>query len=165
MANISWGNLLFGFSGRINRAKWWLTILITVIISVVVQIIVGISETIGGILALIGFIATLWIGLAAAAKRLHDLNRTAAWLVVFYGVPILLLIVLIAYAGMSLGTALLTGGVENLDTSALVGLGGFAIIIIALVLGIGIWSLIWLGCLRGTVGPNQYGPDPLEGRV
>jgi uncharacterized membrane protein YhaH (DUF805 family) len=28
-----------------------------------------------------------------------------------------------------------------------------------------IWALIWFGCLRGTVGPNQYGPDPLEGRI
>jgi uncharacterized membrane protein YhaH (DUF805 family) len=32
-------------------------------------------------------------------------------------------------------------------------------------LWLGIWALIWFGCLRGTVGPNQYGPDPLEGKV
>ncbi|MGH8515180.1 MAG: DUF805 domain-containing protein [Gammaproteobacteria bacterium] len=164
MANINWGNLLFGFSGRINRAKWWLTILITIIINVVVQIIVNVSETVGGILAIIAFIVVMWIGLAAGAKRLHDLNRTAAWLVVFYGVPFLLLIVLIAYAGLSVGAALLTGG-EGLDPSLLTGLGGVAIIIVVLIMAVGIWSLIWLGCLRGTVGPNQYGPDPLEGRV
>ena len=164
MGNISWGNLLFGFSGRINRAKWWLALLITVIISVVIQIVVGIHETVGGIVALIGFIATLWIGLAAGAKRLHDLNRTAAWLVVFYGAPILLLIILIAYAGASFGAALLTNP-DKLDPSALAGLGGVAAIIIVLVLAVGIWSLVWLGCLRGTVGPNQYGPDPLEGKV
>jgi uncharacterized membrane protein YhaH (DUF805 family) len=30
---------------------------------------------------------------------------------------------------------------------------------------VGIWGLIWFGCLRGSVGPNEYGPDPLEGRV
>ena len=30
---------------------------------------------------------------------------------------------------------------------------------------IGIWFLIELGFLRGTVGPNQYGPDPLEGQA
>lgn len=28
---------------------------------------------------------------------------------------------------------------------------------------IGIWMFIELSCLRGTVGPNQYGPDPLVG--
>ena len=164
MGNISWGNLLFGFSGRINRAKWWLTVLVTVIISVLIQIVVAIHETVGGIVALIGFIVTIWIGLAAGAKRLHDLNRTAAWLVVFYGLPILLIIILIAAAGMSLGAALLTNP-DQLDASALVGLGVFGIIIMLLILAVGIWSLIWLGCLRGTVGPNQYGPDPLEGRV
>jgi uncharacterized membrane protein YhaH (DUF805 family) len=27
-----------------------------------------------------------------------------------------------------------------------------------------IWYLIELGILRGTVGPNTYGPDPLEGQ-
>ncbi|WP_367872674.1 DUF805 domain-containing protein [Luteolibacter sp. Populi] len=24
----------------------------------------------------------------------------------------------------------------------------------------GIWTFVECGCLRGTVGPNQYGPDP-----
>jgi uncharacterized membrane protein YhaH (DUF805 family) len=28
-----------------------------------------------------------------------------------------------------------------------------------------IWGLVEIGFLRGTVGPNQYGPDPLEGRA
>jgi uncharacterized membrane protein YhaH (DUF805 family) len=27
---------------------------------------------------------------------------------------------------------------------------------------ISIWGLVELGFLRGTVGPNQYGPDPLQ---
>lgn len=26
----------------------------------------------------------------------------------------------------------------------------------------GLWLLIELGCLRGTVGPNRFGPDPLQ---
>ena len=29
-------------------------------------------------------------------------------------------------------------------------------------LAISIWGLVELGFLRGTVGPNQYGPDPLQ---
>lgn len=28
----------------------------------------------------------------------------------------------------------------------------------------GIWAFVEVGCLRGTVGPNQFGPDPLQGR-
>jgi uncharacterized membrane protein YhaH (DUF805 family) len=27
---------------------------------------------------------------------------------------------------------------------------------------ISIWGFVELGCLRGTDGPNTYGPDPLE---
>ncbi len=26
---------------------------------------------------------------------------------------------------------------------------------------ISIWGFVEIGCLRGTEGPNQYGPDPL----
>ena len=34
-------------------------------------------------------------------------------------------------------------------------------VLIALVPIVGaIWSFVECGCLRGTVGPNQYGPDP-----
>ncbi len=28
-----------------------------------------------------------------------------------------------------------------------------------------IWYLVECGCLRGTPGPNRFGPDPLGGRV
>jgi len=27
---------------------------------------------------------------------------------------------------------------------------------------ISVWAFVELGCLRGTVGPNRYGPDPLS---
>jgi uncharacterized membrane protein YhaH (DUF805 family) len=167
MSNISWSNLLFGFTGRINRAKWWLAVLVTVIINLLVSLISAVipSDLAGGVLALIGFVIMLWISLAAGAKRLHDLNRTAAWLVVFYGVPLLLMIVLIAYAGLAVGTALLTGGVDKLDPAALSGIGGVAAIVGLVALVLSIWALIWFGCLRGTVGANQYGPDPLEAKL
>jgi uncharacterized membrane protein YhaH (DUF805 family) len=165
MSDINWGNLLFGFSGRINRAKWWLTILIAIVINILVSVVnLAVSDSIAAVVALIAFIILLWIGLAAGAKRLHDLNRTAAWLVVFYGAPLVLMIVFIAYAGLSVGAALLTGA-DKLDPAQLTGLGGVAIIVGLITLALGIWALVWFGCLRGTVGPNQYGPDPLEGKL
>jgi uncharacterized membrane protein YhaH (DUF805 family) len=34
---------------------------------------------------------------------------------------------------------------------------------IAIIAVVGIWFFVDLGCLRGTVGPNTYGPDPLDG--
>jgi uncharacterized membrane protein YhaH (DUF805 family) len=36
-------------------------------------------------------------------------------------------------------------------------------VFIAIIVVVAIWFFVELGCLRGTVGPNQYGPDPLAG--
>jgi uncharacterized membrane protein YhaH (DUF805 family) len=44
-------------------------------------------------------------------------------------------------------------------------IGGVAAILGLIWLALAIWALVWFGCLRGTVGPNQYGPDPLEGKL
>ena len=165
MSNINWGHLLFGFSGRINRAKWWLTILVTVIINVVVSVVANASqsETVIGVAGLIGFILGTWIYIAGGAKRLHDLNRTAAWLVLFICVPIVAAILLLASIGMTAFGLLLAGQTPDAETIARIGMN---IVVAGLASGVvGIWALIWMGCLRGTVGPNQYGPDPLEGKL
>ena len=163
MANINWGNLLFGFSGRINRAKWWLSILVYIIVGVVAAIIAAVvGETVGNLVSLVAVIPQIWIALAAGAKRLHDLNRTAAWLVLFVLGPVVLIILFFVIAGMDVVLALATG---DLDAATLARVGAIGAILGLLWLILAIWALIWLGCLRGTVGPNQYGPDPLEGRV
>lgn len=161
MSNINWGNFLFGFSGRINRAKWWLMILILIILQLVV---IGLtmaaqSDIMNTVLNWGYFILSLWISLAAGTKRLHDLNRSGAWLVLFVGGPILLLVVSLVIAVVTGGAALSS---EALDISQIARLGGFALIIFAIWFGLAIWAFIWLGCLRGTVGPNNYGPDPLQ---
>ena len=165
MSNINWSNLLFGFSGRINRAKWWLTVLVTVIINILVSVTTNAvqSTAIIGIIGLISFVVVFWIYLAAGVKRLHDLNRTGAWLVVFLGTPVVAMIFLIASLGLTAGAQLLAG--QTPDSAAIAQMGMVAIITGLICFIVGIWGLIWFGCLRGTVGPNQYGPDPLEGRV
>lgn len=163
MANINWGNLLFGFSGRINRAKWWLAILIYIIVGVVAAIIAAVvGETVGNLVTLAAVIPQVWIALAAGAKRLHDLNRTAAWLVLFVLGPVVLIILFFVIAGMDVILALASG---DLDAATLARIGTIGAILGLLWLILAIWALIWFGCLRGTVGPNQYGPDPLEGRI
>jgi len=163
MEGINWGNLLFGFGGRINRAKWWLTVLIYIIISVVAAIIAAsVGETVGNLVTLAAIIPQLWIYLAGGVKRLHDLNRTGAWLVVFILGPIILVILFFVIVGMDVLVAIAN---QNLDAATIARVGITGGIVGLLVFILGVWALIWLGCLRGTVGPNQYGPDPLEGRV
>ncbi len=40
---------------------------------------------------------------------------------------------------------------------------GWWVLLVLTVIGI-ILLIVWF-CMRGTVGPNQYGPDPIEGQV
>lgn len=156
------GTLLFSFRGRLNRAKWWLSNLLLVVLYIVIIVLSLVipSATVGTILGIAYAIVYIWIVLAAGTKRLHDINRSGAWLLVFIGGPILLFVVFIAMAGVTAGLALLGGG-ENLDTAALAQVGVVGLVLGLVYLALCIWALVWFGCLRGTVGANQYGPDPL----
>jgi uncharacterized membrane protein YhaH (DUF805 family) len=63
-------------------------------------------------------------------------------------------------AGLALflpGIAVAVRRLHDLDRT------GWWLLIILTVIG-GILLLVWF-CMRGTVGPNRYGPDPLEGVV
>jgi uncharacterized membrane protein YhaH (DUF805 family) len=146
--------LLFSFRGRINRAPYWLaTIGVVLVYSVVVVALVagmwGVGRAEGGgigLLVLLGVIfgvvviLLLWNMLALAAKRLHDLNKSAWWIVPYYVLPSILQL------PASLSTVLPA-------TNLLLDLISVAI---------SAWVLVELGFLPGTVGPNRFGPDPLQ---
>jgi uncharacterized membrane protein YhaH (DUF805 family) len=141
---MDWTSLLFSFHGRINRAKYWLIILIYVIVGLILGVIglalgQGVAmQVLGGIVELVALVSSL----AAATKRLHDRGKSAWWLLVFYLVP-----------------GVLTGIGAGIELSS----GPMALGVIFTIAGlaVGIWAFVELGCLRGTIGPNPYGPDPL----
>jgi uncharacterized membrane protein YhaH (DUF805 family) len=147
---MDWGNLLFSYQGRINRAKFWLAVLIYIVVSVVAGAMAlasgseALSTLINGIVGLATFVS----GIFVAIKRLHDRDKSGWWLALFYiapGVLITIAVVAWIFAAMGEGT----------------GAGGFAFLCSAAAVAISIWAFVEFGCLRGTVGPNQYGPDPL----
>ncbi|WP_022724056.1 DUF805 domain-containing protein [Rhodopseudomonas sp. B29] len=144
--------LLFSFQGRINRARYWLVELINLAIFVVcfalILIGAGVSSAIyatGTALSYLSMvifaIATLlliWSSTVAGIKRLHDRDQSGWWMLVFWGV------------------STIVGLLEETDATSsgkfILGVGSLAVTV---------WITIELGCLRGTRGPNQYGPDPL----
>jgi len=162
---MDWGHLLFGFSGRINRAKYWLWILLYLIAAIIVGIVVYVisSPTIGnlpivGNLVQLAFsIAAFVSSLAVVTKRLHDRAKSAAWLIVYVLIPSILLGVGAAFALYGYGMAAGGGDLGGMGT-----IGGLLVLAAFVFL---IWAFVDLACLRGTIGPNQYGPDPLEGKV
>ena len=77
-------------------------------------------------------------------KRAHDRNMPLVFLIVFFG----------ASALLDLLTVLEMTGTDD-QPSSMSMLIAVPFTILALV------PLVELGFRRGTIGPNQYGPDPL----
>jgi uncharacterized membrane protein YhaH (DUF805 family) len=144
--------LMFSFRGRINRGKWWLALVVFIVYGVITSVVAGVvfgtsligSSEIGatavvGIgIMLIAYLAALVAGIAVGVKRLHDRNKSGWWLLLFYILP-----------------AVLSGVGEASGNAAIASL--LALIAVAIY----VWGFVELACLRGTVGPNKYGPDPL----
>ncbi len=94
-------SLLFSFQGRVNRAKFWLVHLAAwVIVAVVFGVILGGAAmssdpraalasvgVVGGLVLLVVYILMIWISLAIAAKRWHDRNKSAWWILIAF-VPV-----------------------------------------------------------------------------
>jgi uncharacterized membrane protein YhaH (DUF805 family) len=121
-------NLLFGFQGRTNRAKFWLVALAIFIVEAILFAMLGSNIAMSDdpqealarmgpvtsiVLLLFGILVT-WISIAVGIKRFHDRNKSGVWVLIIF-VPVI-------------GS---------------------------------LWYLIECGFLKGTTGPNNYGPDPL----
>jgi uncharacterized membrane protein YhaH (DUF805 family) len=76
---------------------------------------------------------------ATMVKRLHDRNKSGWWMVPFVIVPILL-----PKAGDWFGDSTL------------------AELLMLAMAALGLWGLVEMLGLKGTSGPNRFGPDPLQ---
>ena len=161
-------HLLFGFGGRINRARFWLAVVLWIVFwAIAVPICVLAAFMILGLhlpdsslpgdelvtryirmafdylfllIIIIAFFIVSWISaFAVGIKRLHDRDKSGWWILLFYLAPS----VLSGIANTS----------EQPTAAVVLGLASFVI---------SVWGLVELGFLRGTAGPNQYGPDPLQ---
>ena len=147
---MNFGQLLFGFTGRINRGKYWLAALIYFIIGLVMATIGYFAEEAPAFQALnaVVSIGTLISSIGVGIRRLHDRDKSGWWLLLFYLVPSLM-------AGI--GAAFFFYGIGAEAGGSIIAGTIFLVIGIAVL----IWAFIELGCLRGTLGPNRFGPDPL----
>jgi uncharacterized membrane protein YhaH (DUF805 family) len=149
---MDWTTLLFGFNGRINRGKYWLAVLIYLLVWI--AFVAASIMWLGGfdmdrmfsmvgatlllwLIAIVIIVASIWSGIATGIKRLHDRAKSGWWIVLFWFGPSVL-------SGI--------GSTSAASTSFVFHIASFALTV---------WAFVELGCLRGTTGPNEYGPDPL----
>jgi uncharacterized membrane protein YhaH (DUF805 family) len=159
--------LLFSFQGRTQRLYWWLTSLVVgAVAGMISSTVKSVAQSFGlgfidpethafepavllsVLLSVIG-VLNVWINYALTAKRLHDRNRSGWWLLA----PTVTLVMAIAFAFVTL--SLPEGQREPSNT--------IGIIFVFATVAIGVWLFLEIGFLRGTQGPNRFGPDPLAG--
>ncbi len=137
-------------NGRIDRKTFWIAategVLFTggffLVAAYAIGALLGVADPavlFGSVV--IGLAVWTWSTAAVGGKRLHDRNRTASWM----AIPI-------AWQFLFAWAMVAKFGARNLDIFSTTMLLGSPI---------ALWVLIDLGILKGTPGPNQYGPDPL----
>ena len=152
-----------GMDGRLNRQAWWIGVVLLVVVAVVLNLVLGaifgggmpsldqmmdpavmaaFAQKQGWISLIIGLV-TAYPYIALSVKRRHDRDNNgydAIGLIVFSLV-------------WSLVQALGFVGSTN----------PIYMIVSVIFLIYAIYVLVQLGFLKGTAGPNSYGPDPLQG--
>ena len=138
------------FNGRAQRSEFWWFVLF----SFISQAILNFVPVLGPIYAL----ALLLPSLAVTARRLHDTNRTAWWMLL-YLIPVLGFIVLVIIALVMLGINAFDPWEAGEVEWGVLGI----LFLVWLLVSIAAWvALLVFQILPGTVGPNRYGPDPLQ---
>jgi uncharacterized membrane protein YhaH (DUF805 family) len=156
---MSWGEIFFGFHGRINRKTFWLAWILVNIAGALFIVLLAYLATGNPLspdvwrtpadkarlwapvwLASLAFLA--WPLAALAIKRLHDRSWPGWIWYIYYGVTVV----------FSLPPLRNAAGPE---LSAVAGAGMLALFIF------GIFIFFELAVLRGTPGPNEFGEDTL----
>lgn len=151
---MTWKSIFFDFDGRISRQQWWLAMIAVMLVSIALSFLANPMSWFSASQAQRGpnlaetllSLALLIPETAITVKRFND-RDWPQWLPYAYAIAYLAFI-LLDHHGL-----LLAG--DKPTTFEFAFLGGFAAIVVIIIIDNGL--------LRGTVGPNRYGPDPLSG--
>ena len=153
--------LYTSFDGRINRKPFWIASLILAAAAILLSLVIVTplslgSSGLGAAASLILSLLFIYPAAALGVKRLHDRDSPGRLMAVFMAPGLVL------QGGDLLG---LTGSEQVIAGHSIHVPNGVGIILMAVALVTAIWALVTLGFLRGTEGPNRYGPDPRAERA
>jgi uncharacterized membrane protein YhaH (DUF805 family) len=140
---MDWLYLFNSFHGRIVRQTFWFALILTIVAQLAGQAIA--DQLQGDRLSAIVDLVFTYPQFAVTIKRAHDRNMPDWVLIAFFAANAFLdLLVVLDLAGTNEHPNLLS----------------LAVAIPLTVVGVAL--LVELGFRKGTQGPNQYGPDPLQ---
>jgi uncharacterized membrane protein YhaH (DUF805 family) len=142
-------------SGRVSRKTWWIGTVILIIASLVLYFVLGLvglgaTSTFGPIIV---YALIVYPAFNLGLKRRHDRDNDGTDFKIFMGVSAVVTLLQafgIGYTATDLGNGMVVMAPGMIMTVVNLALGVFAIYII-----------VQNGFLKGTAGPNTYGPDPL----
>ncbi len=143
------------FTGRASRAEYWWFILFQILVAIAFMgaffamgggaVLLNASSILGGVLmgglGVVFLLVMLYLFVASISvtiRRLHDRNMSGWWYGGFIGLNVV--------QGVVTGIDGTGGGALGMGLSVLVLVGSLALFVLMV--------------LRGTPGPNRYGPDP-----
>jgi uncharacterized membrane protein YhaH (DUF805 family) len=147
----TFGQFYFSLRGRISRSQYWLRFFLPVLaIGFVLNLLHTVGVEGGRTVSYLFNLLMLWPAIAVLVKRMHDRNKSGALVWLLYG-PLLAAIVVTVVA--------IIGAIFNSGEAGLLGLLSGALWVV--VIGVAFWFFVEFGCMRGTIGPNRFGPDPV----
>jgi uncharacterized membrane protein YhaH (DUF805 family) len=172
--------------GRIGRQAWWIGVVILVVVNLIISFLImplvglNIMPNMAALVAdpanadpqaiatainatmrtsawvsLVIFLIFLYPMAALSVKRRHDKDNSGLDVWIYFGLTALLL--LVQALGLFMDTV-------EVMPNVVMPVPTLPLTILQIIVGIyAIYLLVVLGFLKGTTGPNQYGPDPLGG--
>ena len=126
--------------GRASRSEFWWFCLFTFILNLIVGLLGSLLPSLGSIVSAVQALWLLLPTVGVTTRRLHDRNMSGWWQL------------------LPLAAALPAIAGAVLESDGLLMLAGCTVALASL-------ALLIIYALRGTAGPNRFGPDPLDGAV
>ena len=126
------------FKGRASRSEFWWFCLFTFILNLIVGLLGSLLPALGSIVSAVQALWLLLPTVGVTTRRLHDRNLSGWWQL------------------LPLAAALPAIAGAVLESDGLLMLAGCTVALASL-------ALLIVYALRGTAGPNRFGPDPLDG--
>lgn len=170
---MDWKYLFLRFDGRISRKPFWIGAIILAVAGIALSFLV-LGAVLGGIVNggdispeaalaysrfvcwgnIAVFLILAWPAAALMIKRRHDRDSAGYDVWAYLGLSLFSQLL----GAFSIDYAVVTDpatGITSVAPGFFSGTIGFAVLLVA------IYLVVVCGVLKGTAGPNSYGPDPL----